>query len=134
MWPIVNAQSIELPDLTSLPNWVQVIFYVTFAVGTAITILAARFGLLRSRSSINDHSKAEVAAVIVDSSAINRLTIAAEALNLTFQQLNITGKASSRAVGAQAREVNTLNKSVTDLTESLDRLRDELIRAAASRE
>lgn len=67
-----------LPDLSPLPGWVQVVAYIVLAVALGVAGFMARFGYVMGRGNNGAPEKsAEVAAVIVDSRALDRLTDAA---------------------------------------------------------
>lgn len=87
-----------------------------FAVGIVIGIglLVRYFGLMQGQRAGPEHgaSSAQVAAVIVDSSALNRGTAALEALNMTLTETNAIGRETARSHKIMAEE--------------LDRIREEL--------
>lgn len=74
-----------LPDVTGLPLWAQIVFV---AAG-ALVYFVVHLGIQRGKVSRPGTSgRAEVAAVIVDSAALDRLTAAAEAMNVTIAETN----------------------------------------------
>lgn len=78
-----------MPFPDDLPEWARALTYVIVAVGIGVGVIVARFGVLQGRRATpsNDPSKAEVAAVIVDSKALNAATDAVLALNGTMAHL-----------------------------------------------
>lgn len=77
---------------------------VTFGAVLAL-IFGIRFlGLFQGQSSSPEKSAggAQVAAVIVDSSALNRGTAAVEALNVTLMETNAIGREHARSNSALA--------------------------------
>jgi len=118
----------DLPDLSHLPPWAAVLFVICLAVIFAATRTGWLDGLKKGPPVT---AQAQVAAVIVDPSALNRLTASAEALNMTLLQLDATGKSIARSSAAEARNSALLAEDVEKLCDGIDKLREELIRAAA---
>lgn len=87
-----------------------------FAFGCVVgLIFSVRYlGLFQGQSASPEKavSSAQVAAVIVDSSALNRATAAVEALNMTLSEMNILGRETTKAHHA--------------LRDELDRIREEM--------
>jgi hypothetical protein len=122
-----------LPFPDDLPDWARTITYVIVAAGIGIAFLVARLGLLQGRKTppAGNPGAAQVAAVIVDPTALNRLSTATEALDATLLAVIAVGKSISRANASAAAGSKAQTKAVGDLCEAIDRLREELIRAAA---
>lgn len=87
---------------------------VAFGASVAIIFLVTRMGLLQGREAAPNHSaaSAQVAAVIVDPTALNRLTDQVAALNATFEEALKIFKEKIRVDSLMASE--------------LDRIREEL--------
>lgn len=99
-----------MEQLANLPPLALVVFGGTLAV-----IFAVRYmGLLSGEKAPPEKASAaaQVAAVIVDPTALNRLTAAGEALNMTLMESNQIAKEKNR--------VDTL------MATELDRIREEL--------
>lgn len=87
---------------------------IVFSIALAILIFTQRMGFWQGAKTPPDKSeaKAQVAAVIVDSSALNMATAAVEALNMTLIEYNtLTRK---------------MLESEDDLTEEIRKLREEI--------
>ena len=117
-----------LPDFSQMPPWAAVVFVACLAVIFAATRTGWVDGLKKGPQA---SAQAQVAAVIVDPSALNRLTASAEALNMTLLQIDSTGKSIARASATEARNAALLAEDVEKLCDGIDKLREELIRAAA---
>lgn len=104
----------QFPDISSLPPWAQMTVIVAFGVSVAIILLVTRMGLLQGRQAAPAHSaaSAQVAAVIVDPTALNRLTDQVVALNAVLDEIVKAGREKIRVDGLMAAE--------------LDRIREEL--------
>lgn len=104
----------ELPPLaqqvSELPPLAMVVFAATLALIVAVRYLGLFAGARATPAS--GASAAPVAAVIVDPSALNRLTAAGEALNMTLMEIIQVAKEKNRVDSLMATE--------------LDRLREEL--------
>lgn len=125
----------QFPDLSALPPWAQVIVYATFGVSLAFIIGAARFGVMLGKklpgaTSAGGASTATVAAVIVDSSELQKLVAVAASLDVTLATMNKTGQSLARATAAEARESREFAETLKELAQAVDRLRDELIRSS----
>lgn len=98
------------PDLTSLPPWAA----IAFGISLAIIWFVTRSGLAQGQRAIPATSSgaAQVAAVIVDPTALNRLTDQAVKLNEALEKTVEVGERMSRAQLHMATE--------------LDRIREEL--------
>jgi hypothetical protein len=99
-------------QVSELPPFAMIIFAVTLAVIFGVRYL----GLFNGGRAAPEESKAAapVAAVIVDPSALNRLTAAGEALNMTLMETN-----------KLAREKNQIDKEKNENDEErvrVDRL------------
>lgn len=124
-----------IPDLSTLPLWQQILAVIVAGAVAGIGLLVTRLGFLTGkdgRKTPQAHA-AEVAAVIVDDKALNRLTGEVSGLQVALLEL---AREVREAVTGQGRtqEVNAeLARKVDQLAESTDRLKEELIRAAATR-
>jgi hypothetical protein len=99
-----------MEQLANLPPLAIIVFGATLAV-----IFAVRYmGLMAGEKAPPEKaaSSAQVAAVIVDPTALNRLTAAGEALNMTLMEMNTVFKEKTRIDNLMATE--------------LDRIREEL--------
>lgn len=112
---------LELPDLSGLPMWQQVLAVVVVGVTVGAGLLITRLGFLTGKNgggSAND-TKATVAAVIVDSSSLDRLTGEAAGLQLELAALNKTFQDIHRASSTTANVLESL-------MEEMGRLREEI--------
>lgn len=105
-----------MEQLDKLPPLALVVFGVTLAIIFAVRWL----GLWSGRNAAPEHSPsaAQVAAVIVDPTALNKATAALEAQ--TFEMIN--GRKS------QERIAETLGERMKDLTEEISKLILEVAR------
>lgn len=73
-----------LPDISSLPLWAQILCYGVVGVSMATVFIISSLGFLKGKSEgpmkASDAPKAQVAAVIVDPTALIRATEAVMAL------------------------------------------------------
>lgn len=99
-----------MEQLANLPPLALIVFGIT----TAIIFAARHFGLSSGERSPPQKSQnsAQVAAVIVDPTALNRASASVEALNLTLMETNQIAREKTR--------VDTL------MATELDRIREEL--------
>ena len=99
-----------MEQLANLPPLALIVFGIT----TAIIFAARHFGLSSGEKASPEKSQsaAQVAAVIVDPTALNRASSAVEALTMTLVEMNGIGKENARNVSLMAIE--------------LDRIREEL--------
>lgn len=126
-----------MPFPDDFPAWARALAYVIVAVGLGVSLLVARLGLMQGRQTPQSNpGLAQVASIIVDPAAVNRLTAAAEALNMTLMGISATGSSIASAIKSLARASATngaaakaLTKEVADLREAIGLLRDEMIRA-----
>lgn len=126
---IEEPPHIELPDVSTFPAWGQFAFYGIAGITFAFILAVGRFGIRFNRTNVRDDpTKGEVAAIIVNGAAIDRLTAAATSLNATLITINLTGRAMARTSSMSARKVDELAKTLEDLIESVNKLRDEIIR------
>ncbi|RUT32661.1 hypothetical protein EMQ25_05810 [Arsenicitalea aurantiaca] len=80
----------QLPDLTGLPPWAAVSFGISLAVIFAFVWLGIKEG--RRATPSGGSAAAQVAAVIVDSSALDRATGAVDGLTVAVTSMNVTLK------------------------------------------
>jgi hypothetical protein len=112
---------VDFPDLSALPPWAIAAFVIALAVIVAVD----RFGVRKGNTSaVAPAGAAQVAAVIVDPTALNHATAAVEGLTMALSESNAIARHHSAAT-------DRLAKSVEDMGEATDRLRDEVIRSAA---
>lgn len=85
------VRAMELPDVSTQPLWAQIVFVISAAIVYGVV----HFGVKRGKATKPagaDASHAAIAAVVVDSASLNRLTAAAEAMNMTLIELNQIGR------------------------------------------
>jgi hypothetical protein len=99
-----------MEQLSELPPLAIIVFGATLALIFGVRYL----GLFAGTNAPPEKaaSSAQVAAVIVDSTALNKATNAIEALNMTLIESNMIAKEKARVDGLMAQE--------------LDRIREEL--------
>jgi hypothetical protein len=113
------------PDLSGLPVWAQVLIYAILGLAIAIAFLVARFGLLQgSKASPEAGGQAQVAAVIVDPTALNKATAEVAGLSVAITEATVVARTHNDATDRLADNVEELSKRV-------DRLTDKVIDAAA---
>lgn len=126
---ILLAQGV--PDFSILPPWAQAIAYTILAIAFALTFAAARFGIhlgtLR-RPSVSgakeEDNRAQVAAVIVDPSALHQATAAVEALNVTLMQSNSIRRGAIKIDSVQTRSISELAQALVQLVKAQSELGD----------
>lgn len=131
-----------IPDFSGLPPTLQIVAYAVFALSVITVLLAARFGIKLGRFTLpspmskqhGDGNRAQVAAMIVDSSSLDRGTAALEALNITLSQTNSTARGAIKADLAKARRMEDMTKAVVQLSNSNAALADLIAQYIASRE
>lgn len=86
------------------------------ALGVTLAIMwgARQFGLTAGANSSPQKSPkgAEVAAVIVDPTALNRATAAVEGLNITLIEMSGIGKENARVVNLMAIELDRIREEM----------------------
>lgn len=99
---------------------------IAFGAVLAVIFAVRYLGLWQGQNSSPSASagNAQVAAVIVDPSALNRATAAIEALNMTIIETNIIGRDLAETNKSTVRIVGDLRAGISDL-------RDEVIRTSA---
>lgn len=99
----------------------QPLAIITFGVVLALIVGVRYLGLWQGQNAPPSTAagSAQVAAVIVDPSALNRLTAAGEALNITLTERNMIAK---RAAEVHADDV----KVTSELRDEMDRIREEM--------
>ncbi|OJU70975.1 MAG: hypothetical protein BGO05_05825 [Rhizobiales bacterium 63-7] len=111
----------QFPDISSLPPWAQVAVILAFGVSSAIIVFVTRFGFAQGLKMTPEAaaSKAPVAAMIVDSTALNRATAAIEAHTNMLHEHNDIMRVS-----------NEVHRDFADyarrMAVELDRIREEL--------
>lgn len=96
------------PDLSPFPAWAQVLVYSMFGISLAVIIGLGRVGIIHGKKDGSGGSgKAEVAAMIMDASAIRDAAMAVEAL--TSAVTSLTGAVRDAAVH-QNRVAEELNR------------------------
>lgn len=101
------------PDLSALPVWGQVIVYSIFGISLAVIIGIARLGVVMGKKAgTSDPTKAEVAAMVVDSSAIRSAAASVDGLTVAITGLTVAAKSLAEQ-----------HKSVSD---ELDKMREEM--------
>ncbi len=114
------------PEKAMLPTDLPPLALIALGVTLALIFAINRFGFLQGRTAIPAASAgaAQVAAVIVDPSALNRASSALEAANVIAIEANGIARQHTLATDRLAEQVENLGEGV-------DRLRDEVIRSAA---
>ena len=104
----------------------QPLALVSLGVALAVILAVRYLGLWQGQhaSPAASAGSAQVAAVIVDFSALNRASAAVEAFNMSMIEAN--GIAKSHATAT-----NRLAQATEELGDGVDRLRDEVIRSTA---
>lgn len=108
-------------NFTALPVWAQALAIITFAASAAVFVVVTKLGISAGSSGKSEVTAptATVAAVIVDPSALNRLTAAGEALNMTLMERN--------AIGREAAKVHAEDvKVMSEFADEMARLREEI--------
>ncbi|MET3899652.1 hypothetical protein ABIB57_003614 [Devosia sp. UYZn731] len=109
-----------------LPTDLPPVALIALGVTLAIIFAINRFGFMQGRAGAPAASAgaAQVAAVIVDPTALNHATAAVEGLTMAVTESNVIARQHARATDRLAEQVESLGEGV-------DRLRDEVIRSAA---
>lgn len=102
----------DVPDLSGLPGWAQLLGYLVFAGGVGVLGLVGRYGWLMARREPAPEKAAEVAAVIVDPEALNRLTAAGLKLEATIGRATDV-LAQLVADGREERQEREIDEEVT---------------------
>lgn len=112
----------QFDEIAKLPPLAIIAFGITLAIG----LLVVRFGLFQGMKAapVASAATAQVAAVIVDPSALNRLTGEAAGVSVALEQVVVVGRELVEANRNVARSLNQLTDGISDL-------RDEVIRSAA---
>lgn len=99
----------------------QPLAIITFGVVLALIVGVRYLGLWQGQNATPAASAgaAQVAAVIVDPTALNRLTAAGEALNVTLTERNMIAR---RAAEVHAEDVRVMS----ELKDEMDRVREEM--------
>jgi transcriptional/translational regulatory protein YebC/TACO1 len=99
-----------MEQLDNLPPLAIIVFGVTLAVIFGVRYL----GLFAGANAAPEKSMAtaQVAAVIVDPTALNRATAAVEALNMTFMEMNMVAKEKTRVDRETAEELSNLREEI----------------------
>lgn len=111
-----------MEQLANLPPLAIVVFGATLAM-----IFGVRYmGLLSGASSSPEKSQssAQVAAVIVDPSALNKLSAAGEALNMTIMESNQIAREKTRVEKQLAEELDNIREELRIQREISRRERD----------
>ena len=113
------------PDLSDLPVWAQVLIYAILGVSLAVAFVVARFGLLQGQKAAPAAAaSAQVAAVIVDPTALNAAAGAVDGLTVAVTEATIVARKHSDGT-------DRLADNVEELARRVDRLTDKVIDAAA---
>jgi len=106
------------PEKAMLPTDLPPVALVALGVTLAIIFAINRFGWMQGAKAVPAAAaQAQVAAVIVDPTALNRASTSVEALTVSIKE-------ATAAMQKQAR-------TVQDLSENVERLKDEIIRSSA---
>ena len=111
----------QFPDISSLPPWAQVAVILAFGISSAIIVFVTKFGFQQGLKMTPEAaaSKAPVAGVIVDSTALNRASAAIEGHKEALEDhLDL-----QRVTNEVFREVA---EHLRRMTAELDRIREEL--------
>lgn len=109
-----------------LPTDLPPVALIALGVTLAIIFAINRFGFMQGKTGPATASagSAQVAAVIVDPSALNHATAAVEGLTMAVIEGNVIARRHADAIDRLAGQVERLGDGV-------DRLGDEVIRSAA---
>ena len=110
-------------NFTALPVWAQVLAIITFAASAGVFIVVTRLGISVGRSGIaqTPAPAAQVAAVIVDPTALN--AAAGEVAGLT-----IAVTEGMAVVRAHTAAIDRQTDRIDQLADGMGLLRDQLIR------
>ncbi|MBZ5757970.1 hypothetical protein LAV84_04945 [Rhizobium sp. VS19-DR104.2] len=111
-----------MDQLANLPPLAVVVFGATLALIFGVRYL----GLLSGAGAPSEKSQstAQVAAVIVDPSALNKLSAAGEALNMTIMESNQIAKEKTRVEKQLAEELDNIREELRIQREISRRERD----------
>lgn len=87
------------PDLSAYPPWMQALFIIAFAVSLAVGFVVAKLGIQQGQKAVTrpDDNSAQVAAVIVDATALNKATGEISGLAVVLTQVRATMEKASAA-------------------------------------
>jgi hypothetical protein len=111
-------------QIAELPPLALAFFGITLALIVGVRYL----GIFNGRRSTPEESKAAapVAAVIVDPSALNRLTASGEALNMTLIETNKLAREGNDIGRDRNEAADEMNRTAKHIATELDRIREEL--------
>lgn len=108
-----------------LPTDLPPVALIAFGVALAIIFAINRFGWLQGQKAAPaGASQAQVAAVIVDPTALNHASASVEGLTMAIIEANAIARGHSIMTDRLAQRIE-------ELGEGVDKLRDEVIRSAA---
>lgn len=109
-----------------LPTDLPPVALIALGVTLAIIFAINRFGFMQGKTAAPSAGAgaAQVAAVIVDPTALNHASAAVEGLTVALTESNLIARQHHTATDRLAEQVEKLGEGV-------DRLRDEVIRSAA---
>lgn len=111
-----------LPDLSPYPTWAQVLIYSILGISIAAAFLVTRFGIAQGQKAApTGAGQAQVAAVIVDPTALNAATAAVEGLVVAVTESNVIAR-------VHAKSTERLAKAAEELGEGVEKLRDQAVR------
>src|SRR5690606_18777645 len=91
-------KAMPFPDLSDLPVWAQVLIYGILGMSLAVAFVVARFGLLQGQKAAPaGASQAQVAAVIVDPTALNKAADEVAGLTVAITEASVTARAHTAA-------------------------------------
>lgn len=106
-----------LPDLSPYPIWAQVLIYSILGVALALAFVVTRFGIAQGQKAAPaTASQAQVAAVIVDPTALNHASAAAEGLTVALTEANTIARGHVIVTDRLAERVEQLGDAVDRLT------------------
>ncbi|HEU5067053.1 MAG TPA: hypothetical protein VFT61_02555 [Sphingomicrobium sp.] len=104
----------QLPDLSPLPVWAQLVVYGTLGISLAVIIAVARLGILQGQKSTpaNNPASAQVAAVIVDPTALNHASAAVEGLTVAVTEATKVGREHAKNMERMAEEMDKVREEM----------------------
>jgi hypothetical protein len=103
----------KIPDISSLPVEQQVIAWVVFSLISILAFVVGKWAFNQGKKAAGGNgNEAQVAAVIVDPSALNRATAAIEALNFTQIETNMIHKQHNEITHDLREAIDELAKQI----------------------
>jgi hypothetical protein len=112
---------VDFPNLSALPPWAIAAFVIALALIVAVDRFGVRKGTVATAAPTG---AAQVAAVIVDPTALNHATAAVEGLTMALTESNVIARQHQTATDRLADRIDELSGRV-------DRMTDKMVDAAA---